>query len=804
MKSATALEALVLVMAGLVATGCGSLPGHADGSARHDGPEIDRADAADVGSPDQPTSDTSDAIPVDRADGAAADSADGAVLDSADGATADLTDGASVDLFDDGDATAGDDAKPADAAPDAATAGRATDWADDRIRALIAQMTLSEKIQQLANDAPAIPRLGLAAYNYWSEGLHGVMIDGATSFPQAIALASTWDPALLERVASAISDEARGFNVKSGKGLTYWSPVINMLRDPRWGRFDESYSEDPWLMARMGVAFVRGLQGNHPKYLKAVSTPKHFAGNNSEVNRHNGSSNIDEQLLYEYYLPAFEATVKAGAFSVMAAYNEVNGVPASANTLLLHDILRANWGFRGYVVSDCDAVWDIANSHHWTSTLAEAAAKALVAGTDLNCGRTYPDHLQEALDQSLIAEVDIDRALTRVLRARFLLGEFDADSEVPFRSIGPEVIQSKEHQALALEAARAAVVLLKNDNLLPLDRDAVHSLAVIGPHAADVTLGGYSGGPSHRVSALDGIRAKLGDEVVACEPGGTITGDKDQPAIDRAAEVARSADVAVVLVGTSQQVLSEEMDRPDWSLPGAQGDLIQAVYAANPKTIVVLVTAAPVAVDWAQANVPAIVCAFYDGQEQGSAIADVLFGDTNPGGKLTTTWYTGAASLPPIEDYDLRKGRTYLYYEGTPLYPFGHGLSYTSFAYSRLRVEPAIVARGGTAQVTVEVKNTGDRAGDEVVQLYTHQSFAAVPRPLKELRGFARVHLEAGQSQSVSFPISTSDLAYWDVSSHGWRVDEAVFDVAVGSSSADIRQQGTLTVRTAGTVDAAN
>ena len=681
---------------------------------------------------------------------------------------------------------------------DAAVVVRSTSWADDRVAALVAQMTYAEKISQLQNHAPAIPRLGVAAYEYWNEGLHGVLTDGATSFPQAIALGSTWDPELLGRVASAISDEARGFNVRDGKGLTYWSPVINMLRDPRWGRFDESYSEDPFLMARMGVAFVRGLQGDDPKYLKTVSTPKHFAGNNSEYNRHNGSSDIDEQLLHEYYLPAFEATVvEAGAFSVMSAYNSVNGVPAAANPLLLHDILRDTWGFQGYVVSDCDAVLDISNSHHWTSTTTEAAAQALRAGTDLNCGTTYPIELQAALDQGLVVESDVDTALVRVLRARFLLGEFDTDAEVPYRSIGADVIESQAHSELALEAARAAIVLLKNDgHLLPLDRAAVHSIAVIGPHGDDVTLGGYSGVPDHTVSALAGIRAKLSAAVtVAYQQGCTITGTSDPSAIDAAADLARSSDIAIVFVGTSQDVLREAMDRPDWNLPGAQGDLIQAVFAANPKTIVVLVTAGPVAVDWAQEKVPAILTALYDGQEQGTAIADALFGDSNPGGKLTTTWYTGAATLPPIGDYDLRKGRTYLYYEGTPLYPFGHGLSYTTFSYANLQVAPAAMSPTDSATITVDVRNTGPRAGDEVVQMYVHDARASVPRPIKALRGFQRVHLDPGQARTITFTLGAKALSFWDIASHAWRVEEGVFDIAVGASSADIRAQGRLVVQ---------
>ena len=674
---------------------------------------------------------------------------------------------------------------------------RSTSWADDRIHALVAQMTYAQKIRQLQNTAPAISRLGLSAYQYWSEGLHGVLTDGATSFPQAIALGSTWDPALLQRVASAIADEARGFNAKSGKGLTYWSPVINMLRDPRWGRFEESYTEDPFLMAKMGVAFVRGLQGDDPKYLKVVATPKHFAGNNSEYNRHNGSSDIDEQLLHEYYLPAFEATVvEGGAFSVMSAYNEVNGVPSAANPLLLQDLLRDTWGFKGYVVSDCDAVSDISDNHHWTSTLTEAAAKALKAGTDLNCGWTYPNELQAALDQGQVTEGDVDTALVRVLRARFLLGEFDSADEVPYRAIGAEVIESRSHQDLALEAARASIVLLKNDRgFLPLDRRDVRSIAVIGPHGNDVELGGYSGSPSHTVNALEGIRALVPNASVTYQPGCTITGDTDPSAIDAAAELARHSDVAIVFVGTNQDVLREEMDRPDWNLPGAQGDLIQAVYAANAKTIVVLVTAGPVAVDWAQAHVPAILTTFYNGQAQGTAIAEVLFGGTNPGGKVTTTWYTGDTTLPPIGDYDLRKGRTYLYYQGAPLYPFGHGLSYTTFAYGNFRIAPGAIAPTGSATVTVDVRNTGVRPGDEVVQLYTHDAFASVPRPVKELRGFERIHLEPGQSKTVTFTLSGKDLATWDVQSHAWRVEPGLFDIAVGASSTDIRSQGSLTVR---------
>lgn len=678
-------------------------------------------------------------------------------------------------------------------------------WPDDDLAALIGKMTFAEKVAQLGIPAPAIERLGLPAHDYWNECLHGVVTSGATSFPQAIALASTWDPDLVHQVASAISTEARAFHATQGKALTYFAPVINMLRDPRWGRYEESYSEDPWLMARTAVAFVRGLQGDDPRFLKVVATPKHYAGNNAEFDRHSGSSDIDEQLLHEYYLPAFAAAVgEGGAYSVMAAYNAVNGVPAPANPTLLEDILRGSWSFPGYVVSDCDAIEDIAYTHHWTDSLAEAAARALLAGTDLNCGSTYPTQLQSAFAQGLIAESDVDRALGRVLRARFLLGELGPAAQDPYRDIGADAIASDAHTELAREAARAAIVLLKNEaSLLPLDATTLPSIAVIGPHAADVTLGGYSGAPnaSHMVSALTAITSRLArtGATVRYAEGGTVTGPADPDAVAAAVEAAGSSAVAVVLVGTSQDVLCEGMDRPDWSLPGEQAALIQAVYAANPRTVVVLVTAGPLGVDWAQAHVPAILTAFYDGQDQGTAIADVLFGDYNPGGKLTSTWYTETATLPPIDDYDLRKGRTYLYYQGQPLYPFGFGLSYTTFAYDNLQIAPAAITATDSTTITVDVTNTGARAGDEVVQLYLHDVVASVPRPLRELRGFQRVHIAPGRKVTVSFPLHGRDLAFWDTTSHAWKVEDGRFDVAIGSSSADLRVRGSLTV---GAVDA--
>ncbi|HRU92598.1 MAG TPA: glycoside hydrolase family 3 N-terminal domain-containing protein, partial [Candidatus Marinimicrobia bacterium] len=388
----------------------------------------------------------------------------------------------------------------------------------ERLSDLIGLMTVDEKIKQLTNQSDAIPRLGVPRYNYWSEALHGVLISGATSFPQAVALGATWDPELVYRVATAISDEARVFNVVEGKGLTYWSPTINIARDPRWGRNEESYSEDPYLLSRMGVAFVQGMQGNDPYYLKTVSTPKHFMANNEEERRHTGSSDVDMRSMFEYYLPAFhQAVVEGRAYSIMGAYNELNHVPCNANMFLLTDLLRRTWGFEGYVVTDCGAINDMLYGHHFFETGAEAVARSIRAGCDMSCGQEYSEYLYEALDLGLLEEKDLDSALTRVLSARFRLGEFDPPENVPYSSIPIEKLDCKEHRALALEAAQKAIVLLKNDGILPLDKNKIKTIAVIGPNAAEAQLGIYSGFPNFRVSPLEGIKDKAAKQGIKVE-----------------------------------------------------------------------------------------------------------------------------------------------------------------------------------------------------------------------------------------------------------------------------------------------
>ncbi len=801
---------------------------------------------------------------------------------------------------------------------------------DERVADLISRMTLTEKIAQLGNNSPAISRLGIGSYNYWSEALHGVARSGlATSFPQAIALSSTWNPELIHDVASAISDEARVKNNTDGKGLTYWSPTVNMARDPRWGRAEENYGEDPYLAAQIAISFIKGMQGNDPKYLKTVATAKHFACNNVELNRYGISSDVDERSLREYYLPVFEAAVEeGGVYSIMSAYNAVNDVPCPANRTLLMNILRDEWNFSGYVVSDCDAIQNVWNPHYYVGSAGQATAISLINGNDLNCGSTVPNNALSAINAGLITEEDIDLALKRIFKARFLLGEFDPPALVPYTSIPDSMLDCQANRELALRAAREAIVLLKNENsILPLQKENIDTIAIIGPNANTVQLGGYSGSPSVLVTPVQGIADKLGVDispgiieaedfssqygiqVEACSEGGSnvgyiengdymvydnlnfgagkseldvriasatdggtlnvsidslngtslgsltvpstgdwqnwitinasipltsgihnlylkfsgasgylyninwfrfyneededplggsgricyakgcnIIGTIEQAELDKAIEFAEKADVAIVVCGTDLSVTDEGRDRTSLSLPGEQEQLIQSVYDANPNTVVVLVNAASLAVNWTQENVPAILTAWYDGQAQGTAIADVLFGDYDPGGKLTTTWYKSTTDLPEMSDYDIKNNRTYMYFLGPPLYPFGYGLSYTDFAYSNLVVSAGTLNPGDSISVSVDVENTGTVAGDEVVQLYVHAQSKLI-RPKKELKGFKRITLQPAETKTVNFWLKHEDLRYYDETTRTFIVESEAVNIYVGSSSEDIRLQ---------------
>jgi len=839
-----------------------------------------------------------------------------------------------------------------------------------RVADLLSRMTLEEKISQLTNDSPAIERLGIPAYNWWNECLHGVARAGrATVFPETIGLAATWDTDLIHRVSTAISDEARAkyheFQ-RRGKhniyqGLTFWTPNINIFRDPRWGRGMETYGEDPYLTGRMAVAFIRGLQGDDPKYLKTIATAKHYAVHSGpESERHTFDAVIDDRDLFDTYLPQFQAAIRDGhAESVMCAYNRVDGAPACASTKLLGDILRKRWGFDGYVVSDCGAIGDIYLHHKFAPDAAHGVADALKAGTDLNCGVEY-ENLLPATQAGLLATADIDGALARLLRARFRLGMFDPPSMVKYAQIAYSVNDSAEHRQLALETARKSIVLLKNENgALPLSK-SLKTVAVIGPNADDpeVLLGNYNGEPSAPVTPLAGIRRKLagarviytrGSDLAANLPSfetipasalftsnagnrksgltgayynsanfdgrqhrpreltypssGKMVGaipaspqplfTRVDPQIDfnwwdgapqagmddddfgvhwtgflsapadgdyqvgaigmnafelyvdgkpiaelnniheknyRSATVrlqagklypirldyhefvgdatirlvwsrpggtsdtealaaARQADVTILVLGLSPRLEGEEMsvpvegfkggDRVSLGIPRAQEDLLRKIAALGKPLVLVLLNGSAVAVNWARDHVPAIVEAWYPGQAGGDAIADVLFGDYNPAGRLPVTFYQSADQLPPFNDYHMT-GRTYRYFAGEPLYPFGYGLSYTTFTYRNLRM-PTQIDAGESLKVAVEVENSGKRAGEEVVQLYFGAAGDArrSGQPIRSLQAFERVALAAGEKRTMQFSLTPAQLAMVQTNGHR-RMEPGTYSISVG------------------------
>lgn len=853
-----------------------------------------------------------------------------------------------------------------------------------RAAALVAEMTLDEKAAQMQNDSPAIGRLGVPAYDWWNEALHGVARAGAaTVFPQAIGLAATFDVPLMDEVSRTISDEARAKHHQFGRegqhgryqGLTFWSPNINIFRDPRWGRGQETYGEDPYLTARMGVSFVRGLQGDapdgtplDPRYRKLDATAKHFAVHSGpEADRHAFDARPTRRDLYETYLPAFEALVKeADVAAVMGAYNRVYGESASASRFLGEEVLRRDWGFQGYLLSDCWAVVDIWKHHRIVATPEEAAALAVRNGTQLDCGETYSVSIPVAVRKGLLDEAEVDAAVTQLITARMRLGMFDPPERVRWAGIPYSANQAPAHDALARKVAQESIVLLKNDGILPLSPD-LKRVAVVGPTADDTMalLGNYYGTPADPVTVLRGIREALPGAEVVYARGADLVEGRDDPAaapliepqylrpaagaterglrgeyfrnpelsgqpvlvrvdaqigfrwdrgsptdnlmargeagpgqgvpndgfgirwsgqllppvsgtyrieaaandglrlyvdgkrlIDRwsnterlradsasielqagraydlrleyyehdrdagvrlawdmpgakptfeaALEAARNADVVVFVGGLTGDVEGEEMDvnypgfsggdRTDTRLPATQRMLLEALHATGTPVVAVLTTGSALAVDWAQAHLPAVLVAWYPGQRGGDAVADVLFGDANPAGRLPVTFYRADEALPAFDDYAMA-GRTYRYFEGEPLYPFGHGLSYTTFDYGDVVLDRVRVARDGRLTATVTVRNSGTRAGDEVVQLYLHPLAPKRTRALKELRGFQRVQLQPGESRTLSFDLSPArDLRHYDDVAGAYAVDPGRYEVQVGASSADIRTRRAFTV----------
>ncbi|HEY9075707.1 MAG TPA: glycoside hydrolase family 3 C-terminal domain-containing protein [Anaerolineaceae bacterium] len=650
---------------------------------------------------------------------------------------------------------------------------------NERVQDLLTRMTLDEKLSQMTYVARAIPHLGVPAYNFWSEGLHGVARNGrATVFPQAIGLAASWDRALIKKIGNAIADEGRAkFHEVMRKrgasaqyqGLTFWSPNINIFRDPRWGRGQETWGEDPYLTGELGSAFVQGLQGDHPRYLKAAACAKHYAVHSGpEKDRHGFNAVVSPRDLNDTYLPAFRKLVReAKVEAVMGAYNRTNGEACNASKLLLEEKLRGEWGFEGHVVSDCGALGDIHRHHKLTADAVESAALALKRGCDIECGQVY-DHLSEALERGLITEADIDRSLARTLATRFKLGMFDPDEMVPFAKIPMSVVNSPEHQQLAYDAAVKSIVLLKNkDGILPIPETA-KTMLVTGPSAAslDVLLGNYYGISDSMSTLLEGIIARLPEGIgVEYRPGCLLT-YPNQNSADWVFHMAGMMDVTVCCMGTSPYMEGEEGDailtttngdRTEISLPAVQVEYIKRLAQSGARIVLVLTGGSPIALGEVEDLVDAVVFVWYPGQAGGLAVADVLFGNANPGGKLPLTFPKSLSDVPPFEDYNMQ-GRTYRYSTAEPLYPFGFGLSYTRFAYSGLKLAQTSLSAGEALEIEFTVTNTGERAGEEVAQVYISDLESSVPVPISKLVDFQRVALDAGESRTLRFKLLPESL----------------------------------------------
>jgi beta-glucosidase len=702
---------------------------------------------------------------------------------------------------------------------------------DDRIRDLISRMSLMEKVQQIRNTAPGIPRLGIPAYDYWSEALHGVGFAGtATVFPQAIGAAATWDTPLIHREADVISTEARAkfndyANQHNGDSkrfycLTFWSPNVNIFRDPRWGRGQETYGEDPFLTGSFAVAFIHGLQGDDPKYFKAMGCAKHYAVHSGpEPERHEFNAVPPERDLYETYLPQFEMSVRQGHVGgIMGAYSALDGVPDCANYFLLTDILRKQWGFDGYIVSDCDAVHDIYSGHHYADSLPAAAAAAVKAGCDICCGGSY-NALLKAVQENLITEPEIDGALYYALKTRFRLGLFDPPRDVPWSNIGIDQNDTPEDEALALKVAEECVVLLKNNGVLPLDRDKIKRIAVIGENAdsVPVLVGNYNGTPARPVSILDGIKAAAGAGVqVTYSRGCPLALAKDNsnaPDRDMTAQAiadAKAADVVIYVGGITAQLEGEENrrangyigfyggDRTQIELPSVQTDLLKALRKTGKPVVFVDCSGSAIAMPWENKHLPAIVQAWYPGEEGGRAVGEVLFGDVNPAGRLPVTFYKSTADLPDFEDYSMAN-RTYRYFKGKPLFAFGYGLSYTKFSFKNATLEQSSLSASDTLKVSFDLQNSGERDGDEVAQIYFRHVKSAVPQPKLALCGFTRIHIDRGQTVHVTMDVPAERFRYWDTATKQYVVEPGKYQLLIGGASDDIQLKSPFQIVGTGT-----
>lgn len=695
----------------------------------------------------------------------------------------------------------------------------------DRINDLVHRMSLPEKVAQLQNDAPAIPRLNLPAYNYWNEALHGVANNGnATVFPEPVGMASTWNPDLLRKEGAVIGVEGRAKyndyvsqnngNSKWWTGLTYWTPNINIFRDPRWGRGQETYGEDPYLTGEIAVKFIKGIQGDDPEYMLAMACAKHYAVHSGlERKRHSFNAEPSERDLYETYLPQFERAVRDGGVAgVMSAYNALNGIPCSASTFLLDDLLRKQWGFEGYIVSDCGGIGDISSKrgHHYVETPEEAAALAVRAGCNLCCGGEY-NALVKAVQAGVLGEKEINQALYHTLWTRFRLGLFDPPEKVPYSKYTIKDNDTPEHGQVALEVARQSLVLLKNDGLLPLDRSKYKRIAVIGPNGNSKSMleGNYHGSASHPVSILDGIKQLAGSDVevtfamgspITTKPGTAAWSRQDnettRPIPELKAEAlehAANADLIIYVGGITPAQEGEGFDRDSIELPQVQTQLIEALYDTNKPMVMVNCSGSAIALTWEDEHLPAILQAWYPGQNGGQAVAEALFGEINPSGHLPLTFYRSTVDLPDFRDYSMAN-RTYRYFNGKPLYAFGHGLSYTTFTYRNATLDSKQISSDGIVKVSFTIENIGTLDGDDVAQVYFRHVNSSVPQPKLALCGFSRVHVKQGESKRITVEIPAEQLRYWDTGKKQYVVEPGEYEFLIGAASDDIRLKLSMTI----------
>jgi len=694
---------------------------------------------------------------------------------------------------------------------------------EQRVKNILSLMTVDEKLTALST-VPDVPRLGIAGSSH-IEGLHGVALGGpggwggrglqplpTTQFPQSVGLGETWDPELIRKAAAIEGYEARytfntdmqfTTNFRGEKhrrvGIVVRAPNTDLARDPRWGRSEESFGEDPYLTGTMAAAFARGLQGDDPKYWLSASLMKHFLANSNENGRGGSSSDFDERLLREYYSAPFRmGVIEGGSRAYMASYNAHNGIPMTVSPIL-KDITMREWGLDGIICTDAGALTNMVTQHKYYPDINQASAGAIHAGINQFLDR-YQAGVKTAIETKLVNMAEIDDNLRGVYRVMIRLGLLDPAEMVPYNKIKGDkpVWDNAEHEAFARKATQESIVLLKNENhALPLDKSKLKSVAVIGPYADIVALDWYSGTPGYAVSAIEGIKNKLGSGVKV-----DFAHDNTD---DAAVKIARGADAAIVIVGNHPTCNAgwakcplpsdgkEAIDRSSITLE--QEELVKQVYAVNPHTVVVLISSFPFAIQWTQEHIPAILHMAHNSQEEGNALADAVFGDYNPGGRLVTTWPASLDQLPPMMDYDILNGRTYMYFKGKPLYPFGFGLSYTTFEYSNLKTSTGQIGANGEITVSVDVRNTGDRAGDEVVQMYLAHEGSKVERAKEELKGFHRVTLDPAKKTTVKFVLKAQDLAYWSVEKGAWDVEPDQVNVMVGSSSADLKLKTSVKVQ---------